>query len=88
MGFNTSLAAFNISASGLTAERLRMEVVANNIANASVTRTPEGGPYRRKDVVFETAVNPEGPVLHGEMQSSGLAGVRTVGTVDQIGKQK
>lgn len=82
MGFDTSLGAFNISASGLTAERLRMEVVANNIANASVTRTLEGGPYRRKDVVFETVMT--GPVLdsRGSAISSGLAGVRTVAIVD------
>lgn len=84
MGFETSLAAFNISASGMTAERLRMEVVANNIANASVTRTPEGGPYRRKDVVFETALNPAAPG-HGPAgahETSGLAGVRAVGIVE------
>lgn len=84
MGFDTSLGAFNISASGLTAERLRMEVVANNIANASVTRTPEGGAYRRKDVVFETALNPNGPGVHGSNESSGLAGVRTIGVVDDM----
>ena len=46
----------DISASGLSAERLRMEVVAENIANAHTTRTPDGGPYRRKDVVFATAM--------------------------------
>ena len=55
MGFDTTFNAFNISSTGLTAERYRMEVVANNIANASTTRTPEGGPFRRKDVLFETA---------------------------------
>jgi flagellar basal-body rod protein FlgC len=44
---------FEISASGLSAERLRMDVVANNIANAETTRTAEGGPYRRQMVVFE-----------------------------------
>lgn len=84
MGFDTSLSAFNISASGLTAERMRMEVVANNIANAAVTRTPEGGPYRRKDVVFETALNPAGPGMRGGNESSGLAGVRTVAIVDDL----
>lgn len=84
MGFETSLAAFNISASGLTAERMRMEVVANNIANAAVTRTPEGGPYRRKDIVFETAVSAEGPGPRGAVDSTGLAGVRTVGIVDDM----
>jgi flagellar basal-body rod protein FlgC len=44
--------ATDISASGLAAERLRMEVVASNLANAQTTRTPEGGPYRRREVVF------------------------------------
>jgi flagellar basal-body rod protein FlgC len=45
--------SFEISASGLTAQRLRMDVVANNIANVNTTRTAEGGPYRRQRVVFE-----------------------------------
>ncbi len=84
MGFDTSLGAFNISASGLTAERMRMEVVANNIANASTTRTPEGGAYRRKDIVFETAMGAEGPGPRGSVESTGLAGVRTVGVVDDM----
>lgn len=40
------------SASGLTAERLRMDVISNNIANANTTRTPDGGAYKRRYVVF------------------------------------
>ena len=44
--------ALHISASGLTAQRLRMDVVSSNLANSNTTRTPEGGPYKRKDVVF------------------------------------
>ncbi len=84
MGFETSLAAFNISASGLTAKRMRMEVVANNIANAAVTRTPEGGPYRRKDLVFETVMNSEGPGPLGTVDSTGLGGVRTLGIVEDM----
>jgi flagellar basal-body rod protein FlgC len=52
MGFDDVLGVTNISASGMAAERMRMEVVANNIANASSTRTPNGGPYRRQDLVF------------------------------------
>lgn len=44
--------ALETSASALTAERLRMDVIANNIANVSTTRTPEGGPYRRQMVVL------------------------------------
>ncbi len=43
----------DVSASALAAQRLRMETVASNLANESTTRTPEGGPYRRRDVVFE-----------------------------------
>ncbi|MFZ7104588.1 MAG: flagellar basal body rod protein FlgC [Peptococcaceae bacterium] len=43
---------FKVSASGLSAERLRMDVIADNISNAESTRTPQGGPYRRKLVVF------------------------------------
>lgn len=42
----------NTSASGLTAERLRMDVIADNIANSQTTRTENGGAYRRKMVVF------------------------------------
>lgn len=44
--------AINTSGSGLTAEQLRMDVIANNIANVNTTRTPQGGPYRRQRVVF------------------------------------
>ena len=47
----------DITASGLAAQRLRMETVASNLANANSTRTAEGGPYRRRDVVFK-AVQP------------------------------
>jgi len=42
-----------INGSGLKAQMLRMEVHSSNIANINSTRTPEGGPYRRKEVVFE-----------------------------------
>jgi flagellar basal-body rod protein FlgC len=48
----------DIAASGLAAQRLRMESVASNLANVSTTRTPEGGPYRRRDVVFEAVAAP------------------------------
>jgi flagellar basal-body rod protein FlgC len=44
--------SMNISASGLSAQRLRMNILSTNLANANTTRTPEGGPYRRKDAVF------------------------------------
>src|SRR5580698_3240649 len=44
----------DVSASALKAERVRAEVVASNMANAETTRTPEGGPYQRHHVVFES----------------------------------
>lgn len=47
------LNALNISASGMTAERMRLDIAAENIANISTTRTENGEPYRRKMVVFE-----------------------------------
>ncbi len=47
------MSAYNISASGLTAQRVRMDTIANNIANAQTMVTAEGGPYRRRTVVFE-----------------------------------
>ena len=45
---------FSISASGMAAQRARAEVISENLANADTTRTPDGGPYRRRDVVFES----------------------------------
>lgn len=45
--------SFNINASGLTAQRYRMDVIAENIANVNTTRTKDGDTYRRKVVVFE-----------------------------------
>lgn len=50
MGLFTSI---NTSSSGLTAQRLRLDVIADNVANASTTRTTEGGPFRRRRVIFK-----------------------------------
>ncbi len=47
--------ALSVSASGLAAQRTRAELLVENLANAETTRTPEGGPYRRKDAVFVSA---------------------------------
>lgn len=55
MGFFKSM---NISSSALAAQRMRMNVLSANLANANTTRTPEGGPYKRQDVVFSAV--PEG----------------------------
>ena len=45
--------AMNVTATGMTAQQLRMDVIAQNIANANTTRTQDGSAYRRKTVVFE-----------------------------------
>ena len=50
MDFTTGM---RVTGSGLSAQRMRMNTIASNIANINTTRTPEGGPYRRKDIVFE-----------------------------------
>lgn len=47
------LTGMRVSASGMAAQRTRMNTISSNIANVNTTRTPEGGPYRRKDVVLE-----------------------------------
>ena len=54
------LDSLNISGSGLTAQKLRMQVVAQNLANANTTRTEGGGPYRRKLVVLSERNGPNG----------------------------
>lgn len=54
----------DISASGLSAQRARMNVIAQNIANAGTTRTDSGDPYRRQEVLLE-AVSPNGPAADG-----------------------
>ena len=46
--------ALHTSSSGLSAQRLRMNLISSNLANIRTTRTPQGGPYKRKDAIFET----------------------------------
>ncbi len=52
--------SLSVSASGMSAQRTRAELLVQNMANAETTRTPEGGPYRRKDAVFST-IDAESP---------------------------
>jgi flagellar basal-body rod protein FlgC len=74
--------AIDISASGLTAERLRMDVTAENLANAQSTRTPGGGPYRRQVVVLQQAQTGFAGELAGAIGSAGSpAGVEAAGIV-------
>src|SRR5262249_37142144 len=68
-----------ISDSGASAERFRMEVVANNIANAFSTRSIDGGPFRRQDVVFAAVLNER--LRRGGSQTP-FGGVQVLGVVD------
>jgi flagellar basal-body rod protein FlgC len=63
-----------ISASALTAERLRMDVVAENLANAQTTRGADGQPYRRKEVVLQQRDGGFGTALHAAMGGAGRSG--------------
>lgn len=72
------LNSIDISASGLTAQRLRLDVISQNIANVNTTRTENGGPYRRKAVIFEAKNQGQqfAQVLSDSRQAQGKGGVR------------
>lgn len=61
--------AFGISGSGLTAQRLRLDLIANNLANIHTTRTPAGGPYRRQVPVFTQRLE----AVQGDFKGAGVA---------------
>jgi flagellar basal-body rod protein FlgC len=65
----------SIGASGMAAQRTRAELLVENLANAETTRTPEGGPYRRKDAVFESTnvSSPFASVFDAQMQQAGVS---------------
>jgi flagellar basal-body rod protein FlgC len=65
------LSGMRVSSSGMSAQRLRMNTIASNIANVNTTKTPEGGPYRRKEVVFEAMPQQRhfGEILAGKIDA-------------------
>jgi len=73
------ITAIDVNASGLTAQRKRVEVSSSNLANSQTTRTAEGGPYRRKDVVFTTDSFDETLNI---VMDSGVAGVEVSQVVE------
>jgi len=73
--------AIDAAASGLTAERLRMDVISNNIANVNTTRTAEGGPYRRQLVIFEPRSSGMSFKQMLDRQIDSLNGVKVAGIV-------
>lgn len=74
--------AIDAAGSGLSAERLRLDVISNNLANANTTRTAKGGPYRRQIVVYEPRdqYSDFGRMLAHKMEAG--KGVRVVGIVE------
>lgn len=77
MPFSTLFTAQAISGTGLSAERFRMEVIANNIANANSTKSANGGPFRRQEVVFAEVL---GKAIDGGRPT--LGGVEAVDVVE------
>jgi flagellar basal-body rod protein FlgC len=65
----------SIGASGMAAQRTRAELLVENLANSETTRTPEGGPYRRKDAVFTSTsvASPFASVFDQEVREAGVA---------------
>jgi flagellar basal-body rod protein FlgC len=70
----------SIGASGMAAQRARAELLTENLANAETTRTPEGGPYRRKDVIFASAEigSPFASTFQSELENAGGVAVDDV----------
>ena len=75
--FNT---IFNIAASAMSANRLRINTVASNIANAETTKTAEGGPYKRRDVVF-AATDVKVEDFNDHLDRASVKGVKVAGVV-------
>jgi flagellar basal-body rod protein FlgC len=73
----------SVSGSGMSAQRARAELLVENLANAETTRTPGGGPYRRKDAVFaaEPATSPFASVFEAETGAAGT-GVRVAEVIE------
>ncbi len=81
--------AMRVSASGLDAQMKRMNTISSNLANADTTRTPEGGPYRKKDIVFTSQADREefGEVLANALDEQ-VQGVQVVDVVDSAQPHK
>jgi flagellar basal-body rod protein FlgC len=75
--------AFNISASGMTAERFRTDIIAENIANVNTTRAEDGGPYRRKIVTFQAReVTPFSEIYSASKNATVGNGVKVVSVTE------
>ncbi len=83
------LSNLNVSASGLTAERLRLDMISENIANANTTRTAAGTPYRRKVPVFQSKASNDFQQIFAELKGRPLgSGVEVVAIEDDMSEFK
>lgn len=71
----------SVSASGMSAQRTRAELLVENLANSETTRTPDGGPYRRKDAVFASE-DQSSPFSSIYRQEVGATGVRVAEVIE------
>lgn len=74
--------ALSVGSSGMSAQRARAELLVQNLANAETTRTPQGGPYRRQDVVFHSTApsSPFSSIFAAEVNTPGGVGISEVVT--------
>ena len=77
----------SVSGSGLSAQRVRAQLLVENMANAETTRTPEGGPYRRKDAVFasQPQASPFSALFQAEI-GGGMTGVSVADVIEDTGE--
>jgi flagellar basal-body rod protein FlgC len=68
------LSVLSVSASGMSVQRTRAELLVENLANSETTRTPDGGPYRRKDAVFSSSpqASPFAAIFQTQMGDNGV----------------
>tara|TARA_B110001454_G_scaffold219179_1_gene250816 strand:+ start:105390 stop:105833 length:444 start_codon:yes stop_codon:yes gene_type:complete len=80
------ISGMRISSSGMTAQRARLNAISSNIANINTTQTPEGGPYRRKDVVFEAMPDARnfGEILTSSNPKSNMQRVQVTDVVSDL----
>lgn len=85
MGLERLFTVLNVAASGLAAQRQQMEATASNIANAETLETPEGGPYRRREVVFrQTGVERFSSLVQRELAKLGPVGERIIAARERL----
>ncbi len=85
MGLERLFTVLNVAASGLAAQRQQLEATASNIANAETLETPEGGPYRRRDVVFrQTGVERFSTLVQRELARLGPVGEKIMAARERL----